>query len=228
MSDSIADLSNAPVQALTRLDIGDTAGLFGVAMCNLPSAIALWGSPRDARKPLTAVIRSILETLPHHGVSIRAGERVVGAMYMIEPGKCVASKKELLRVLPRLFVATGTNLPRVLAWLSLFGEHNLQERHWHLSWFAVHPEFQGKGIGSRLLRHFCDHVDSAGEPSYVATSSARNVRLYERNGFTIAREVSLFNVTNWLMKRSQRHKIHMSLDPTHTRFQSRHVHPRMY
>lgn len=192
-----------------------------MAMCDLPSAIALWGSARDARKTLTAVIRSILETLPHHGVSIRVGERVIGAMYMIEPGKCVASKKELLRVLPSLFVATGANLPRVLAWLSLFAEHDLQERHWHLSWFAVHPEFQGKGIGSRLLRYFCDHVDSAGEPSYVATSSARNVRLYMHHGFTIAREVSLFNVTNWLMKRSQRHIIHISPDSTPARFRSR-------
>jgi len=98
-------------------------------------------------------------------------------------------------------LATGANLLRVLKWLSLFAEHDFNERHWHLSWFGVEPEFQGKGLGRRLLGHFCALVDSAGEAAYVTTDGPANVGLYEGYGFKVIREVSLFDVKNWLMKR---------------------------
>ncbi len=201
ISSSIANIFEAPMETVTRSNARDTAQLFGAAMCNLPSVIALWGSTHQRRKCLTAVIKSLLEVLPHEGVCIKNGERIIAAMYVIEPGRCRATRGQLLRLLPRLFVATGANLPRVLSWLSLFPEHAFNERHWHVSWFAVDPEFQGGGMGTRLLDSFCERVDRAGEAAYVATSASRNLKFYERHGFTITQKKSFLNVTNWLMRR---------------------------
>lgn len=58
--------------------------------------------------------------------------------------------------------------------------------HWHLSVIAVDPEFQGRGIGSALMRPMLERADAEGLPCYLDTHQEANVRLYERHGFHVA------------------------------------------
>jgi GNAT superfamily N-acetyltransferase len=56
----------------------------------------------------------------------------------------------------------------------------------------VHPEHQGKGVGSRLLReieHRCRHAKNY--ELFTGSLSAANIRLYERHGYTVTRTVPL-------------------------------------
>ncbi|KAG2499763.1 hypothetical protein HYH03_002060 [Edaphochlamys debaryana] len=53
----------------------------------------------------------------------------------------------------------------------------------YLSFLAVRPEWQGKGLGSRLLRHLSDKADAAGRWMYLEATTPDNQRLYERHGF---------------------------------------------
>jgi ribosomal protein S18 acetylase RimI-like enzyme len=59
--------------------------------------------------------------------------------------------------------------------------------HFYLFFMAVHPSFQGKGLGSAILEATLKHVDRAGMPAYLENSNLKNARLYERAGF-LARE----------------------------------------
>jgi ribosomal protein S18 acetylase RimI-like enzyme len=83
----------------------------------------------------------------------------------------------------------------------VWGKHHPLTLHSHLGPFGVLPDFQGKGIGSELLKGYCARVDRAGLASYLETETEGNVRLYQRFGFeTLATDYAL-KVKNYFMWR---------------------------
>lgn len=66
---------------------------------------------------------------------------------------------------------------------------------------------QRRGIGSQLLEQFCRHVDQTGQAAYLETDKSENVRLYERFGFSVTKEVRLLGARTWFMWRPQRQDI---------------------
>lgn len=73
---------------------------------------------------------------------------------------------------------------------------------WRLETLGVHPDHQGRGIASALLRFALDEVSRrGGESVALDTSDPRNVRLYERFGFeTIAHTDSSNGPPVWNMR----------------------------
>ncbi|MBN2156925.1 MAG: GNAT family N-acetyltransferase [Candidatus Lokiarchaeota archaeon] len=65
---------------------------------------------------------------------------------------------------------------------------------------GVHPEKQGEGIGSKLLKLMLDQLDSD-IPVYLETETEKNVRFYERFGFKISKKihVPLVNLPVYVM-----------------------------
>lgn len=52
---------------------------------------------------------------------------------------------------------------------------------------GVHPDWQGKGVGRRLLRALLERADSLGAPTFleVRTDNAPAIALYEAHGFAV-------------------------------------------
>jgi ribosomal protein S18 acetylase RimI-like enzyme len=59
------------------------------------------------------------------------------------------------------------------------------ERAWYLSILAVAPKAQGRGMGRELLRPTLAEADAREAPTYVETSTPRNLRFYQREGFRV-------------------------------------------
>jgi GNAT superfamily N-acetyltransferase len=57
------------------------------------------------------------------------------------------------------------------------------EDAWYLSFIAVDPAQQRKGIGSFLLKEALQMIDQKGERAYLEASNEQNKALYERHGF---------------------------------------------
>jgi ribosomal protein S18 acetylase RimI-like enzyme len=60
---------------------------------------------------------------------------------------------------------------------------------WHIGRLVVHPDFQGRGVGTRLMHAIeRESGDSHKLELFTGHRSARNIRLYERLGYVRSRE----------------------------------------
>lgn len=55
--------------------------------------------------------------------------------------------------------------------------------HLYLQTIGVHPDFQGRGLSSQLIRPFLEKADSLNLGTYTETMTPSNVGLYEHFGF---------------------------------------------
>lgn len=74
---------------------------------------------------------------------------------------------------------------------------------WHLSLLGADPEYRGRGVARRLLKHMLSRGAVSGTGVWLETCDQRNVPLYERFGFTtIAHlETAVAKQPWWLMRR---------------------------
>lgn len=81
--------------------------------------------------------------------------------------------------------------------------------HYYLGVIGMDPAMHGLGLGTRLLKSFCDI--SASDPLssgvYLETANPLNVRFYERAGFTETGRGSLGGATLWCMFLAHRPRI---------------------
>ncbi|MFJ9642617.1 GNAT family N-acetyltransferase [Streptomyces sp. NPDC101206] len=66
--------------------------------------------------------------------------------------------------------------------------HPTAEGHEYLLMIAVAPGWQGRGLGTELMRPVLDRCDREGVPAYLEASSERSMRLYERLGWEFTGE----------------------------------------
>lgn len=90
---------------------------------------------------------------------------------------------------------------RIAHWYSIWDQHDPLELHRHLGPVGVIPDFQGKGIGSKIMRMFCEQADVKNEAAYLETDRSVNVRFYEKFGFYVIDESDIFDIKNYFMWR---------------------------
>ncbi|HEU5151152.1 MAG TPA: GNAT family N-acetyltransferase [Iamia sp.] len=61
--------------------------------------------------------------------------------------------------------------------------HPRGDDHWYLAILGTHPDHQGRGVGSALLRPVLERCDLDGTGAYLESSKPENVPFYERHGF---------------------------------------------
>jgi ribosomal protein S18 acetylase RimI-like enzyme len=92
-----------------------------------------------------------------------------------------------VRALPMLLNATGlSRFGRLLKLREAMDDkHPMKRPHDYLWFLGVHPDAQGKGLGSRLLQSKTERMDAAGRCGFLETATPRNLPLYQRHGFEI-------------------------------------------
>lgn len=211
MQDPESKIGDIEIGELTGSEVEEAAWVVARAMGTNPGAVAVFGPPEaKALRRQVGLFRFVLGRSSGRVLVAREGGRIVGVMRMTRSPHCRRlSPRDYLRLLP-VFMPLVPSLvgvaPRVVRGLVLWARHHPREPHWHLGPIAVLPERQGQGIGTRLLRRFCEEVDRAGDGAYLETDKPENVRLYERFSFAVIARETPFGVATWFMWRTPRHK----------------------
>jgi ribosomal protein S18 acetylase RimI-like enzyme len=86
----------------------------------------------------------------------------------------------------------GRRLPLALrSRMRMEGLHPSKPDHWYLAVMGVDPEWQGRGVGTALMRPGLEQLDAEGIPAYLESSTPRSRELYRRNGFEVTGEFNL-------------------------------------
>lgn len=134
-------------------------------------------------------------------------DEVVGGAVWAGPDAWRVSAGTTLREVGPMMRVFGARLPLAF-WtrLRMDGRHPTRPPHWYLAVMGVAPEWQGRGLGTALMRPGLDAIDAAALPAYLESSTPRNRALYERNGFAVTGEMNLpaGGPPIWLMWREGR------------------------
>ena len=105
--------------------------------------------------------------------------------WRVPPTVAVRQAPSMVRVFGRqLALALRTRL-------RMEGRHPPKPPHWYLAIMGVDPQWQGRGLGSKLMRPALETLDAQGMPAYLEASTPRSRALYERHGFAVTGEFNL-------------------------------------
>lgn len=83
-------------------------------------------------------------------------------------------------------------------WLMTMKSHDLDIPHSHVGPFAVLPEFQGKGVGSKLMEDYFSRLEGV---SYLETFTATNARFYEKRGYKLIETDEVLGMKGYWLRR---------------------------
>jgi GNAT superfamily N-acetyltransferase len=143
-----------------------------------------WLMPEDTKR-LMRLRRYFAIELRHVALArgrVWARSDLAGAALSLPPG----AWRVPLRVTLLEGSAFGVHLSRAArlgAAMERRHMRHVREPHYYVRDVGVHPDMQGQGLGSALMRPTLDRCDREGLPAYLEASSERNAALYERLGF---------------------------------------------
>ena len=115
------------------------------------------------------------------------------------------SVSQYLYILMELFEITGIErLRRLVEIHKAMNIHHPKVYPYHyLFLLGVHPRFQGKGIGSRLMYSVLNQVDLQDRGAFLETSVDANIPFFEKFGFKVTDyyDISLNSPPTWSMWR---------------------------
>jgi GNAT superfamily N-acetyltransferase len=116
-------------------------------------------------------------------------ERLIGAALWMPPNTWHLGPVAQLLLLPAIVRDLRADAPRLLKALTFIEKNHPREpAHWYLPIIGVAPAWQGRGYGAALLQAGLKRCDADRVPAYLEASTARNLALYERNGFEAVEE----------------------------------------
>ncbi|HSH57100.1 MAG TPA: GNAT family N-acetyltransferase [Halomonas sp.] len=193
------------IRALTTAEARPAAELLGRGMRDNPTHIRAFGAdPVRRERTLRRLFTPFLQRQLGEGqvLGAFADQRLVGVAALAAPGGCQPTFTDKRRALPALLANGPASALRMRAWVRVWARRDADmPAHWHLGPLAVAPEWQGQGVGSRLLGQLCDHLDRQHGLGYLETDLPENVRLYRRFGFATLASEPVIGVTHWFMQR---------------------------
>jgi len=202
------DPGTASIAPLADCQLLQTADVLARAFCSNPlnRAVVRSSDPDRCFRSNRHSMHTLLPTARLHGqvlVASLEGE-VAGGLVAAPPGRFPLPPPPLVGGL-RCLIRQGWRVNR--RWGMVFealGTLHPVEPHWYLGTLGVVAPARRRGMGAALLSRWLDEVDRDGVPAYLETDSERNIRFYERAGFSVEGEASVLGVRAWRMKRAPR------------------------
>ena len=167
-------------------DVCAVARVLAAAFIDDPVMSFVWPERRQRLSALPKYFAAMLRThhLPGGGVDVAVdGRHIVAAAVWDPPGKWQQPLRGTVRALPQLATALKTRVPAALAVRRSLDHHHPRTQHWYLCQFGTLPQAQGRGTGTRLLKHRLNACDAEGVPAYLVSNRAATIPLYRTVGF---------------------------------------------
>jgi GNAT superfamily N-acetyltransferase len=190
------------IEPMESADLVEAAAVVSRAFAYRPVPRPLPPDKRlEKERRLNPIHKAMLGRLPGQTLVARREGRIVGVMRIVKWPQCQVSPRQGLAMLPSMIGLVRWDWLRWQVCRYVWWRHDPRRPHWHIDPLGVETELQGRGIGSQLLRRFCELADEASLPGYLETDTPDNVRLYQRFGFEVTGKATIMGHTDWFMWR---------------------------
>ena len=182
-------------------DSGPVAAVVAAALAGYPHWVYAEPDPAARARAVSTYYRADMVDLIGHGATevAEAAGRIVAAAVWVPwealPDAWDGGAVELLD--PPVAARLGRALEAMAAAVP-------EEPHSYLDVLAVHPDWQGQGLGTLAAGPGIRRTVAAGRGCYLDTAHAENLAFYRRLGFEVVSEVSVDGLVPWGRWRSPR------------------------
>lgn len=166
----------------TATDAPEVSELVATAFHQLEVSCWLVPDPVQRARILPAYFRIYVDHAMAYGQVHLSASRAAAAVWF---HRDTGPPPEPAAYQERLAQACGEATPRFQHLDALFDQHHPPQPHHHLAFLAVHPKWQGHGLGTALLRRHHTRLDASGQAAYLEAASARSRDLYQRHGYQV-------------------------------------------
>jgi ribosomal protein S18 acetylase RimI-like enzyme len=193
------------VRAATTADVTGIATTLARAFVDDPVKLFLCGGQQVPQRQGETFFRVFGKMQLRHGHVYTTPGREGAAMWA-PPGKWKVPLLEILKATPTFLRMYRLRYFPNLGVLSRLEAVHPTELHYYLEFLGTDPIYQGRGIGSALLRPVLDLCDEEGVGAYLESSKESNVPFYARHGFEVTGEIEhrRGGPRQWLMWREPR------------------------
>lgn len=192
MNAPLRPLPEEVVRRATPDDVPRLSRLFTAVFADDPVFGWLTREGRSRRQALERFFLRVLKsrTLPHGETWLAANGLAAAAWIPPYSPPQSPSLLDDLSMVPTIIRLTGlARLTRGAAMAAAMTEAQPKQPCFYLAFIAVAPRLQGAGLGSLLLERTLARVDAARVGAYLENSNPRNLKLYERMGFAVTKEI---------------------------------------
>ena len=157
-----------------------------------PGALIVEPDPRLRPATIGAFFAPVVRwALPfgHVAAAATATGQIAGVATFVPPGHDTPTEAELsvagFAEAEAAFPEAAARNGPMVAFLEAQHTAAIDGPHWRLEFFGVDPDFQGSGLGGRLIETGHAKADAAGERVWLETFTAENVRWYEGRGYRV-------------------------------------------
>jgi GNAT superfamily N-acetyltransferase len=146
-------------------------------------AVSEWlvSDPGDRRRILPPLFRIFADHALATGVIHVTADRAAAALWLPTGAEGPDAPEDYEK---RLADATVGYTDRFTVFDHLLESHHpLGTAHHHLAMLAVHPDRQGQGLGTALIRYHHQELDRDQVPAYLEASGLRTRELYLHHGY---------------------------------------------
>ena len=189
-------MNNLNISFMEISDVKEAAKVLSIAMLNNPLHVAVFqGNSENERLEIEKMFIELFTNLPGIVFLAKEGKSIVGVMRM---KSCVGRKETQDSIKVK---DNNTIDYRKSIWRKEWAIHDPVEQHWHLGPIGVLPSHHGMGVGTKLMRIFCNEVDACSAKAYLETDLDENVRFYKKFGFKVIATSNILQVENRYMLR---------------------------
>ena len=188
------------IQPLSKDDIPEAAQVLTSALIHNPIQIAVYQdiSPEIQERVLSK-FRMIMEhPIGEVFIAKNQNNTIIG-VYRIK--QCPANPFPYITFKTPAPANLQTLHQRETYWYNTWRQNEPEKSHSHLGPIGVLPSYQHQGIGSKLLEHYCQQLDTRHLSAYLEADKWKNVLFYQRFGFEIIHETRILDTDTYFMWR---------------------------
>jgi ribosomal protein S18 acetylase RimI-like enzyme len=194
------------ISPVTRHSYRQAAQVLARAFVDEPVSVAVFQnfSPERRVKALAVDFTAGLLACMRRGypLQLELEGRIIAAAAIYPPGAYPLPTWDGWVLLAKSILGNGFyDIRSWIRWLDELDKNHPSEPHYYVEYVGVDPGYQGRALGSTLLRHLVDKADEEQVGCYLESANPHNISFYQRLDFQIMKEMVIIGLPTWFMWR---------------------------